>query len=433
MADLLGLSRAVLDEGKGADDVGPINRINHQLSEIGNGIAVVEAFSHSIVFKTDDGLVAFDTSNPAGGSKVVAEMRRWSADRFNTVVYTHGHIDHVGGCGAFVEDCRAHGHHELRVCGHENVSKRFDRYNMTNGYNQLINERQFGQFRKRGYGMYEDGAASPRFLPESSPKPDLTYGDRLDLDIGGLRIELHHAKGETDDHTWAWVPKHKAICAGDFFIWNFPNAGNPQKVQRYPLEWAQAMRAMSAKGAELFLPAHGLPIEGAARIRRVLGDVADALEKLVHETVAMMNEGARLNDIIHSVSISKEVLEKPYLKPTYDEPEFVVRNIWRLYGGWYDGNPANLKPAKETALAKEIATLAGGANRLAERAQSLVDQDPRVACHLAELAVLADPDSRHAHAIRAEVFQARRNGETSLMAKGIFGFAANESKAKAEG
>jgi hypothetical protein len=30
------------------------------------------------------------------------------------------------------------------------------------------------------------------------------------------------------------------------------------------------------------------------------------------------------------------------------------------------------------------------------------------------------------------VFQARRNGETSLMAKGIFGSAANESKGKAD-
>jgi alkyl sulfatase BDS1-like metallo-beta-lactamase superfamily hydrolase len=430
MADLLGLSRAVIDEGKGADQVGPINRINHQLSELRPDVAVVEAFSHSVVFRTDDGLVAFDTSNPTGGSKVVDEIRRWSKDRFNTIVYTHGHVDHVGGCGAFIHDAQSKGHAPVCVCGHENVSKRFDRYNMTNGYNLVINERQFGQFRRRGYGMSEVEASS-RFLPENSPKPTKTYSERLDMDVGGLKIELHHAKGETDDHTWAWIPKHKAICAGDFFIWNFPNAGNPQKVQRYPLEWAQAMRAMSAKGAELFLPAHGLPIEGADRIRRVLGDVADALEKLVRETVAMMNDGARLNDIIHSVSIAKEVLEKPYLKPTYDEPEFVVRNIWRLYGGWYDGNPANLKPARESALAKEIAALAGGANRLAERALSLVGQDPRVACHLAELAVLAEPESKHAHAIRAEVFQTRRNGETSLMAKGIFGYAANESKAKA--
>ncbi|MEQ1865979.1 MAG: MBL fold metallo-hydrolase, partial [Micropepsaceae bacterium] len=233
MTDLLALSRAVIDEGVGADQVGPINRINHQLSEIRPGVAVVEAFSHCVLFATDDGLVAFDTSNPNGGGKVVEAVRRWSPARFNTVVYTHGHVDHVGGCGAFVADACAHGHHDIRICGHENVAKRFDRYNMTNGYNQIINERQFGQFAKRGYGMAPGDAAAARFLPESSPKPGTVYRDRLDLDVGGLKIELHHALGETDDHSWAWVPKHKAICAGDFFIWNFPNAGNPQKVQRY--------------------------------------------------------------------------------------------------------------------------------------------------------------------------------------------------------
>jgi Tfp pilus assembly protein PilF len=57
----------------------------------------------------------------------------------------------------------------------------------------------------------------------------------------------------------------------------------------------------------------------------------------------------------------------------------------------------------------------------------------RLACHLAELAVQAEPESAHAHALRAEVYQKRRDGETSLMAKGIFGSAANESKAKADG
>ena len=432
MTDLFALSRAVIDEGKGTDQVGPINRINHQLSELRPDIAVVEAFSHSIVFRTDDGLVAFDTSNPSGGSKVVSEIRRWSGDRFNTIVYTHGHVDHVGGCGAFVADAASQGHPGICICGHENVAQRFDRYRMTNGYNQVINERQFGQFRRRGYGMTEADKPVTPFLPDNSPKPSLTYRDALTLDVGGLRIELNHARGETDDHTWAWIPKHKAICAGDFFIWSFPNAGNPQKVQRYPREWAVAMREMAAKGAELFLPAHGLPIEGAGRIRQVLTDVAEALETLVRETLSMMNDGARLNDILHSVSLSKAVLDKPWLKPTYDEPEFVVRNIWRLYGGWYDGNPANLKPAREQALARELASLAGGAGKLADRALEVADTDIRVACHLVELAVLAEPDSRHAHGVRAEIFQRRRNGETSLMAKGIFGHAANESKVKAE-
>ncbi len=239
-------------------------------------------------------------------------------------------------------------------------------------------------------------------------------------------------KRRTDDHTWAWVPSHKAICAGDFFIWAFPNAGNPQKAQRYPREWARAMRDMAAMGAELFLPAHGLPIHGRERIARVLDDVASALESLVEQTIRMMNEGARLNDIIHSVELPPRTLDKPWLAPTYDEPEFVVQNIWRLYGGWYDGNPANLKPAPESHLAAELASLAGGARALAERAVSLQESDPRLACHLAELAALAAPDDEGVHRMRAEVYQSRRSRETSLMAKGIYGSAANESKSRLE-
>jgi alkyl sulfatase BDS1-like metallo-beta-lactamase superfamily hydrolase len=429
MADLLALSRAAIDEGKGADEIGPLNRINHQLSELGNGVAMVEAFSHSIVFDTDDGLVAFDTSNERGGGKVVEAIRGWRSSRFNTIVYTHGHIDHVGGCGAFLHDASTCKHPKPCVVGHENVAARFERYNLTNGYNTIINERQFGQFKRRGYDL----AGATNFLPTATPKPDVVYRDKMNLSVGGLDIELHHGKGETDDHTWAWIPKHKAICAGDFFIWNFPNAGNPQKVQRFPREWAMAMRAMSETGAELFLPAHGLPIEGSARIRKVLGEVADALEHLVRETLSMMNAGARLNDIVHAVKVEQAVLDRPYMRPMYDEPEFVVRNIWRMYGGWYDGNPANLKPAKDDVYAREIAALAGGVAKLSQRALDVADRDIRLACHLAELAMLAEPENPHVHAARAQIYQKRRDGETSLMAKGVFGEAANQSKAKAGG
>lgn len=429
MADLLGLSTKIIDEGYAEEQVGPINRINHQLSEIADGLAIVEAFSHAIVFQTDDGLVVFDTSGDRGGSRVVDAIRGWSKDPFRTLVYTHGHIDHVGGCGAFLADAKDRGAARPTIAGHENVSARFDRYNLTNGYNLVINARQFRGLARRGYGL---GGEEGRFLPSDSAKPDVTYRDALGLSVGGLQFDLRHARGETDDHTWAWVPEHRAICAGDFFIWNFPNAGNPQKVQRYPVEWAAAMRAMAGMGAELFLPAHGLPIAGAERIRRVLVDVADTLETLVAETLAMMNAGARLNDIIHTVKVDPDVLARPYLRPLYDEPEFVVRNLWRMYGGWYDGNPAHLKPAPEAALGAELAELAGGAMVLAARAQALTEAgDLRLACHLVELAALAAPDDAAVHAIRAEVFQTRRDTETSLMAKGIFGYTAGESLRRA--
>ncbi len=424
MADLLRMSSGVIDGTTSMEDVGPMNRINFQLSSIADGVAMVEAFSHCVLFETDDGLVAFDTSGVNGGARVVDAIRSWRRDRFNTLVYTHGHLDHVGGCGAFMADAESSGNPRPLVVGHENVPHRFDRYEFTSGYNTVINQRQFGQFSRRGYDI-TDG---DRFLPAGAARPDVTYHDQHSLNVGGLDIELRHAKGETDDHTWAWIPSKKAICAGDFFIWCFPNAGNPQKVQRYPVEWAAAMRDMAQQGAELFLPAHGLPIEGEARIKTVLTDVAEALEFLVTETISRMNEGARLDDIVHEVQISPDILERPYLRPVYDEPEFVVRNIWRMYGGWYDGNPARLKPAPDAMLATELAGLAGGAMRLAERGQALMESDPRLACHLVELAVQAGPDNKALHAIRAAVYQHRRSTELSLMAKGIFGAAANESK-----
>src|SRR5258707_7590566 len=113
----------------------------------------------------------------------------------------------------------------------------------------------------------------------------------------------------------------------------------------------------------------------------------------------MMNDGARLDDIAHNVRVPDHLLQRPYLRPIYDEPEFVVRNVWRLYGGWYDGNPAHLKPAPEGALAAELAGLAGGACRLAHRAVALAAEcDLALSCPLAELAADAATADSAIHA-----------------------------------
>ncbi len=87
--------------------------------------------------------------------------------------------------------------------------------------------------------------------------------------------------------------------------------------------------------------------------------------------VDAMNAGAVLDDILHTVSVPPATLELPYLRPLYDEPEFVIRNIWRLFGGWWDGNPARLKPASDAAIGAEVAALAGGVTTLIDRAIEL--------------------------------------------------------------
>ena len=423
MADLLSLSARIIDSGV-ADE--PTNRVTQELSEVADGVAVVESFSHAVAFTTDDGLVVFDASAVFTGAQVVESLRRWSTAPVRNLVYTHGHVDHVGGSGAFVADAAERGHLRPQVVAHANVPPRFDRYRATDGWNTAINARQFGGVSNRSLRLAGEGRA--RFLPDDVAAPDVTYDDRLALTVGGLDIELHHGRGETDDHTWAWIPRHRAIACGDFLIWNFPNAGNPQKVQRYPGEWATALRQMAALEPELLLPAHGLPIGGAHRIRQVLETVAGTLEDLVGGVVALMNEGATLDEILHAVTVPDDVLALPYLRPFYDEPEFVVRNVWRLYGGWWDGNPAHLKPPREVAVATEVAVLAGGADALAERALAVAEAgDLRLACQLVEWASTAAPDDPEIHARRRRIYEQRRTAETSLMSKGIYAGAARES------
>jgi alkyl sulfatase BDS1-like metallo-beta-lactamase superfamily hydrolase len=429
LADLLALSSRIIDAGV-ADE--PVNRVTQQLSELADDFSIVESFSHVVTLRTGEGLVVFDTSLRQTAPAVIAALRKWSPAPFHSLVYTHGHMDHVGGAPLFVAEAAGRGHARPRVLGHENVAARFARYRTTSGYNLAINARQFGDLRGMMAGVAIGGGEA--FLPADTPAPDASFGDRMRIDVGGVAIELRHAKGETDDHLFAWIPARRILCAGDFFIWNFPNAGNPQKVQRYPVEWAAALREMAGLGAELFVPAHGLPIEGAARIARVLGEVAGALEQLVSRTLERMNAGEPLDRILAAVTLDAELLARPYLRPLYDEPEFVVRNVYRLYGGWYDGNPANLKPAPESELARELCDLAGGAASLAARAQALAERDEwRLACHLIEIAARAVPEDRAVHGVRAEIYRARRKRETSLMAKGIFGHAARRSEAIASG
>lgn len=389
-------------------------------AEVADGIGFVASMANSSVFKTDDGLVMVDTGSPFSARAIHGKIRGWVGDsvRLDTAIFSHGHIDHVFGVGPFEEDAEKSGWAAPKVVAHEAMPARFDRYKLTSGWNGAINRRQF--------------SIPGLEWPTDYRYPDETYRDTHNIEVGGIEFELHHCRGETDDHTWTWVPSRKALCTGDLVIWCSPNAGNPQKVQRYPREWAIGLREMAALEPEMLLPGHGMPVFGAEYCQMILLDTAELLEFIHDETVSLMNQGARLDEIIHSVKAPEALIEKPYLRPVYDDPEFIVRNVYRLYGGWYDGNPANLKPAPDAAVAAEVAALAGGASALIDRALALADEgELRLAGHLVEMAALAEPESRDAHTARASVNAKRVADESALMSKGVFGAASRESDARA--
>jgi alkyl sulfatase BDS1-like metallo-beta-lactamase superfamily hydrolase len=58
-------------------------------------------FANMAAVRTEDGLVLIDTGSHFNQAETVPMVRRWSSDRVNTAIYTHGHVDHAGGMTGF--------------------------------------------------------------------------------------------------------------------------------------------------------------------------------------------------------------------------------------------------------------------------------------------------------------------------------------------
>ncbi|MEY4995996.1 MAG: hypothetical protein RLZ67_721, partial [Actinomycetota bacterium] len=223
MADLIVLSNRIVDSGIANE---PVNRTTGELSEIADGLAMVESFSHVVTWNSGDGLVCFDTSHKNTGQQVVESIRGWTDARFNALVYTHGHSDHVGGSVDFGADAAQRGHPAPRVVAHKNVQRRFDRYRYTDQWNRIINARQFGGVRGDLNAVMNDLQPAPgaKRLDTFIPPDTLETTDVVDrfatMTFGDTAVEFYHGRGETDDHLWSWFPDKKWVATGDFVIWN---------------------------------------------------------------------------------------------------------------------------------------------------------------------------------------------------------------------
>ena len=373
---------------------------------------------NTAVIETDDGLVMVDTGMRHDGPELLRLIRGVTDAPLHTVVYTHAHIDHAFGHGPLLEEAARRGDAPPRIVAHRAALDRFRRYIRTAEFNTTLNARPSG---------------GPRtWWPRTDADvfwPDTVYDDALLLRVGGEEFHLRHTRAETDDATWVWAPGHGVVCVGD--LWNgvCPNAGNPQKVQRYAEEWADAFDRIAALGADALIPGHSMPILGAGTIRERLADAAELLRHIVRHTLAGLDAGLRPDAILDTLRLPGHLTDRPYLRPLHDRPEFVAANVIRLYGGWWNGYAADLLPAPRERLAAVLADLAGGADVLADRARALRDGDPQLACHLAELAVLAAPDNPRAHETAADVFTRRFEDEPSFMGRGIYRSTADASRA----
>ena len=375
------------------------------------GVWMIPSFGNTGVLETDDGLILVDVPLIVRMENTMAMLREITPAPVHSVFLTHGHLDHAMSLEPLFDEAERNGSPPPRVIAQRNLLKRFKKYRELAGYHAYINRIQFA--------IPEGVPAFP--LPKRNP--DITFDQSISIQAGGLDIHAFHSRGETDDHLWVWVPSKKTVFSGDLIVSSFPNVGNPFKVQRFTMDWAEGLEAIASREPEVLVPGHGDAIIGAEKVREVCLKTSEALRYLHGEVVKRLNDGMWYEDILHDIEVPKEYSEYQFLDPQYGCPGFVIHGILRQYTGWYDGNPSNLFPPKRSEISREIAALAG-TEKLIEHAKALQKEGrDNMALQFVDMALSSDLDKeeiKSLHKLKAQLLSAVGEKETSLISRNIY-------------
>ena len=351
-------------------------------------------FVNIAVFETDAGLVLIDSGYAPAGPALRDALKSLSDKPVHTIVHTHYHADHAWGAWALMD--MGPGGAAPRIVTTEEF---IDQMGMD----------------LRSWGLVQRNNQQ-RSVPRSWDdviRPTLTFHGRTTLTIGGEDFVLTHARGETEDQLWAWLPSRRIVVSADYLQDFLPNAGNGKRRQRFVEDWAQALRDMAALRPARVLTMHGPALSDEAVLQDKLAAHAAALDSIAAQTLAGLNTGQRVDQVVEAVALPPALAQRPDLRPDYVTVQDISRMVVKQYGGWWDDIPSHWNPAPLAKQAQAIAAAAGGAHALIERAKQTSRSDPAVAAALADWAWLAAPGDAVVLQGALEVYGARVDQHTT--------------------
>ena len=337
---------------------------------IGFGIA------NSIMIEGDKGNIIIDASDSVfEAEKIYSLFSQKNSNPIKAIIYTHNHGDHTFGTAFYVNNQDE----KPQIIAHEDTDYYVQR--IMGILNPIITERSNRMF---GTLLSDEDLINvgigPSLSVAKSPtgyiKPNVTFKDYLELDIAGIKIELFHAPGETNDQLFVWLPEHKALLPGDNVYKTFPNLYTIRgTTHRDVVGWVNSIDHMKNFDAEYLLPSHTKPIIGKENIEEILTIYRDAIQYIHDQTIRLMNEGLYPDQIAELIKLPEHIANSPYLYEFYGTVRWSVKSIFNGYLGWFSGNPSELDPLSRKERAIRMSKLAGGDKALLEQLYSAVENE----------------------------------------------------------
>ena len=382
-------------------------------------VAVGYAISNAIFIEGNDGVIVVDaTSSEESAKEVLSAFRTISSKPIKALIYTHSHPDHIGGGAVFAPAGSG-----IPVYAHVDVEKNYSAFAtelapiLSQRAQQMYGTHLLDRDRPNiGIGPRVDMGPEKHFALAA---PTKTFEDSLSVEISGVKLELVHAPGETDDQIFVWLPAQKVLLPGDNLYRAFPNLYSIRgTTYRDPQKWASSLDKMRELAPAFLVPSHTRPIIGADLVKHVLTDYRDAIRYVYEQSIRMMNQGLTPDEMAHRITLPPHLASSPWLQEFYGKASWSARSIFAGQLGWFDGNPTHLDPLEPTDEAQHMVALAGGEAAINQAVRSaLLQHEYQWALQLSEYALRQNPKNTEAKSGHIEALEARARAESNPNAR----------------
>jgi glyoxylase-like metal-dependent hydrolase (beta-lactamase superfamily II) len=224
----------------------------------------------SVFFVTPAGIIAADPIDPDAARWLKAEWIKRFAKPVKYLIYSHDHADHSSGGEVFADTAV--------VIAHERAKE------------VILNQRR------------------------PTAVPDLTFSDRLTVELGGKKVELLYlGKNHSDNSIVMRFPDEKVLFAVDFIpvkslpFRDFPDAYIP--------EWIESLRKAEGLDFDVLAPGHG-ELGGKDDVRAV----RTYLEQLEQQVLKLIAQGKTVEEV-------KQVIKMDDYKGWANYQDYLPLNI----------------------------------------------------------------------------------------------------------
>ena len=311
---------------------------------INDFIYLSEGASNSYLIETSEGNILINT-----GLGVEAPVHKYCFDQVNKheikyIIYTQGHVDHVGGSGFFKEY-----NPDAILIAQENI----------------IEHQSFDA---------------------------LTQGGRA------LNIELYSVPGgETLDSLLIYLPQHKILFSGNSFGPLFPHIPNFCTIRgdriRFAIPYLEMCKKVLELKPDILITGHFKPIEDQQLIYDEVKNLHDAVDYIHNKTIEGINNGRDMYELMSSTVLPKKLS----VGEGYGTVEWVIRSIYEGYTGWFrHKSTTELFAYSPQSIFSELNNLIDRKEILKRIEELIASSEYLKAIHLCEIFISSNDDDKEA-------------------------------------